>query len=57
MNEQSKPVKITGTWAFPRLVDTMAPDRGGNALALPIILSFMVIAFSTGVAVGWWAWS
>lgn len=34
-----------------------APDRGGNALALPIIFSFMLVAFCAGFAVGWWAWS
>lgn len=35
----------------------MASDRGGNALALPLIFSFMLIAFGAGFAVGWWAWS
>ena len=37
--------------------EPMAPDRGGNALALPIIFSFMLVAFCAGFAVGWWAWS
>ena len=37
--------------------EPMAQDRGGNALALPIIFTFMLLAFGAGCAVGWWAWS
>lgn len=38
-------------------VDPMAPDRGGNALAWPLLFTFMLMAFGAGCAVGWVAWS
>lgn len=37
--------------------EPMAQDRGGNALGAALIYSAIVVAFSVGVVVGWYAWA